>query len=66
MHRVTVGIRIDRDGRDTHLACRLDDAAGDFTTVGDQNFTEHTATPEPCLIVLRRGGEKVNRRTGLT
>ena len=28
-------------GRDTHALGRLDDAAGDFTTIGDEDFREH-------------------------
>ena len=65
MQRVGIGVRIDRDGLDAHFARCLDDAAGDFATIGDQNFTEHAATPKPWGNVLRRSGEKVNQRTDL-
>ena len=41
MHRVAVGIGIDRDGGDPHLPRRLDDAAGDLAAIGDQDFLEH-------------------------
>ena len=47
VHRVTIGVGIDRDGLDTHLARRLDDAAGDLATVGDQDLLEHVVTPAP-------------------
>jgi hypothetical protein len=36
-----IGIGIDRDSRDSHPACGLDDTASDFATVGDQDFFEH-------------------------
>src|SRR3546814_811950 len=39
--RARVGVRIDRDGRNTHAPRGLDDAAGDFAAVGDQDFLEH-------------------------
>ncbi len=38
VHGVAVGIRIDRDGADAHLAGGADDPAGDFAAVGDQYF----------------------------
>ncbi len=41
VQRLLIGIRIDGDGLDAHLARSLDDAAGDLATVGDQNFFEH-------------------------
>ena len=39
--RARVGVRIDRDGSDAHAARGLDDAAGDFAAIGDQDFLEH-------------------------
>src|ERR1051325_244747 len=36
-----VGIGIDRDARDSHLAQGANDADGDLAAVGDQNFAEH-------------------------
>ena len=39
--RARIGIGIDRHGRDTHALGRLDDAAGDFATIGDEDFREH-------------------------
>ncbi len=39
--RARVGVRIDGDGRDAHAARGLDDAAGDFATIGDQDFLKH-------------------------
>ena len=41
MHGVAVGVRIDRDRSDAHLARRLDDAAGDLAAIGDQDLLEH-------------------------
>ena len=38
VQRVGVGFGIDGDGLDAHAPRRLDDAAGDFTTVGDQDL----------------------------
>ena len=35
VHRIAVGSRVHRDGFDTHLAARTDDAKRNFTTVGD-------------------------------
>ena len=39
--RVAIGVGIDRNGLDAHLARRLDDAAGDLAAVGDQDLGEH-------------------------
>ncbi len=36
-----VGFGIDRDGGDAHAARRLDDAAGDFAAIGDEDLVEH-------------------------
>ena len=41
MERVLIGFRIDGDGLDAHAARRLDDAAGDLATVGDEDLLEH-------------------------
>jgi hypothetical protein len=41
MQRMLVGVRIDRDRLDPHLARRLDDPAGDLAPVGDQDLLEH-------------------------
>ena len=38
---VAVGVGIDRYRLDAELACRLDDAAGDLATIGDQDLLEH-------------------------
>jgi len=45
MQGVLVGVRINRDGLDAHLAGGLDDAAGDLAAIGDQDLGEHTASP---------------------
>jgi hypothetical protein len=41
MQRVIIGIGIDGDRLDAHLPRGLDDAAGDFAAIGDQDFGEH-------------------------
>ena len=43
MQRVAVGVGIDRDRLDTHLARGLDDPAGDLAAIGDQDALEHAA-----------------------
>ena len=45
MARILVGIGINRDGFDAHLAGGLDDAAGDFTAVCDQYLVKHMLSP---------------------
>ncbi len=46
MQAVPVGVGVDRNRLDAHLAGRLDDAAGDLAAIGDQDFLEHAAPPE--------------------
>ncbi len=41
MQGVLVGLGIDGDGLDAHAARGLDDPAGDFAAIGDENFFEH-------------------------
>ena len=36
-----VGFREYRDSADTHALAGLDDAAGNFAAIGDENFVEH-------------------------
>ena len=50
MDRVAVGVGIDGHRRDTHPARRLDDPAGDFATVGDQNLLEHGRRRFPAVF----------------
>ena len=40
--RPRIGIGIDRHRLDTHPTRRLDHTAGNFTTVGDEDFLEHS------------------------
>src|SRR3546814_13514310 len=48
MQRPGIGVGIDRNRLDPHLARGLDDAAGDFAAIGDQYFLEHqAASPSP-------------------
>ena len=58
MERVLVGVGIDGDRLDAHLAGRLDDAAGDFTAIGNQDFLEH-GRPLGTIITIGSvlGGE---------
>ena len=44
MQRVAVGLGIDRDGLDAHPAGGLDDPAGDFAAVGDEDALEHACS----------------------
>src|ERR1700677_273842 len=41
MPGVCVSVRVHRDGRDTEPTRRAYDTTGDFTAIGDQNFSEH-------------------------
>ena len=51
---VSVGVGIDRDGRNAHPARGLDDAARDLAAIGNQNALEHphsrsTRAPYACV-----------------
>ncbi len=58
MQRIAVGIRIDRDGGDAQTTGRLDDAAGDFAAIGDEDLLEHQSgfrvSCRCCLCIRRR------------
>ena len=41
MQRPGVGVRIDRNGPDAHLARGADDAAGDLAAIGDEEGGDH-------------------------
>ncbi len=41
MQCVAVGFGIDRNGLNSHTACGLDDPAGDFAAIGNQDALEH-------------------------
>ncbi len=59
MRAARIGIRIDRDRRDPHLLGGAHHPAGDFTTIGDQDFLEHSTLPSR----LREGpGEGLSAR----
>ena len=40
---VFIGLRVNGDRFDAHFAGRLDDPAGDFAAIGNQNTLEHAA-----------------------
>ncbi len=48
---VLVGLRKDRDRLDPHAAGRLDDPAGDFAAVGDQDALEHEGKKPSAIPV---------------
>jgi hypothetical protein len=45
MQGFPVGIGIDRDGGNAHSARRLDDPAGNFAAIGDEEFGDHASVP---------------------
>ena len=58
---VLVGLRIDGDRLDAHFARGLDDPAGDFAAIGNQDTLEHAAFRTPSAIPakwLRLTGEQ--------
>src|SRR2546423_1025149 len=61
VQRVAVGIGIDRDGRNSHLARRADDPAGDLAAIGDQDALEHGVLARSRRSGLRRTSKKVNQ-----
>ncbi len=52
MQCIAVRIGIDSDSLDTHFARRLDNPAGNFATVGDQNLLEHMIAPLKRNVVV--------------
>jgi len=53
VERVAIGLRIDGNRLDPHAAGSLDDPAGDFAAIGDQNSFEHgLAYLQPCSCLL--------------
>ena len=56
MQGVAVGVGIDRDRLDPHAPGGLDDPAGDFAAIGNQDALEHCGDflgePAPCLCGL--------------
>ena len=59
MHGIAIGIGIDRDGGNPHLARRLDHAAGDLAAIGDQDFREHQRrSPGYSLFLLMGFGTR--------
>ena len=41
VERLHVGLGIDGEGLDAHLAASADNAEGDFAAVGDEDFLDH-------------------------
>ena len=48
MARAGIGLGINGDGRHAQTARAVDDAAGDFATVGDQDLAKHLGSPCEC------------------
>ena len=67
MQGVLVGRRINRDRLDPHAASGLDDPAGDFAAIGNQNTLEHAASgpPKPALWLCGVAAKKSMRRPPL-
>ena len=61
MQGILVCFRVYGDGSDAHAAGGFDDAAGDFTAIGDQNFLEHFLTSFNEAIPL---GGRIRRNHG--
>ena len=51
---IGVGIRIDRHGGNAHLPRRLDHAAGNLSSVGDQDFFEHIRSSSSALARMAK------------
>ena len=62
VQRVLVGLGIDGDGLDPHSTRGLDDPAGDFAAVGDQNLLEHLPPVARKARVLSDWGRSIGRR----
>jgi hypothetical protein len=41
VHGIDIGLRVNGDGFDIEFFAGADDAEGDFTTVGDEDFFKH-------------------------
>ncbi len=60
VERVAVGLRVDGDRFDAQLARGLDDPAGDFAAIGDQDTLEHAVSVAPgagylaCCVNLEK------------
>ena len=53
VQRGAVGIAIDGDGRDAHLAAGSRDPDGDLAAIGDEDFLEHAAPIDSKRILAR-------------
>jgi len=65
MERILVGLRINGNRLDPHLPGGLDDPAGDFAAIGDQNAFEHVGLTSPAgLAANLRHCNKMSMRDG--
>ncbi|MNE29259.1 hypothetical protein D3C80_1227340 [compost metagenome] len=75
MQGIRIGVRIDGDGCDAHLLRCSDNPAGDFATIGDEDFLEHGCGPSEryrvvffpmrrYLLVAQRGKGAGDTATG--
>src|ERR1700757_3676031 len=56
MHRVGVGSRMDRHGRDSKLLSRAQNPQGNFAAIGNENFVEHHSLPAPRAYSITSRG----------
>lgn len=64
VERFAVGVAEDGDGLNAEFAAGADDAHGDFTAIGNQNFLEHMLLEMQRDSSMRAGKEK-HARIGL-
>ena len=64
VQRVPVRLGVDGNRGDAELLARIDDAQGDFTTIGNEDFSKHFRPVEPKtrrLLLFARGPERKER-----
>ncbi len=62
VERIAVGFGIDRDGLDAQFPARGHDAQGNFTAIGDQNFSKHEIRSGPVHFLRWVRMPKATRR----
>src|ERR1700746_3758451 len=56
MHRIGVGSRMDRHGRDAEFLSGAQNPQGNFATVGNENLVEHHSLPVPRAYSITSRG----------